>query len=88
MTISFKLCGAPLAKQPTFTLLGDHAFPFDATECEICGLFQIVYDWEAQEPHTLTTDSDAALAGLVLGLGAGVSGQRRKSDDRLLNRCA
>jgi SAM-dependent methyltransferase len=66
MTISCKLCRGSLA-EPTFTLRGNHGLPFDAAECEICGLFQVVYDWNAQEPLTLTTDADAALADPLWG---------------------
>jgi 2-polyprenyl-3-methyl-5-hydroxy-6-metoxy-1,4-benzoquinol methylase len=48
-------------------LRSHHGIPFYATECETCGLFQVVYDWEAEKSLSLTIDADAALAHPLWG---------------------
>jgi SAM-dependent methyltransferase len=65
-SVSCKLCRGELA-QRRCTLRGHHGIPFQAAECETCGLFQVVYDWEAQEALSLTTDADAALVHPLWG---------------------
>ncbi len=61
-----KLCRGSLSER-TYALRGNVGIAFDAAECEICGLFQVVYDWNAKEPLTLTTDADEALADPLWG---------------------
>jgi 2-polyprenyl-3-methyl-5-hydroxy-6-metoxy-1,4-benzoquinol methylase len=65
-TISCKLCRGSLTERK-YALRGNIGIDFDAAECEVCGLFQVVYDWKAKEPLTLSTDADEALADPLWG---------------------
>lgn len=61
-----KLCRGRLSER-TYALRSVDGTAFDAAECEICGLFQVVYAWNAKEPLTLTRDADKALADPLWG---------------------
>jgi SAM-dependent methyltransferase len=61
-----KLCRGRLSGR-RYALLGQGGIAFDAAECEICGLFQVIYDWKAREPPALTTEDDEALSDPLWG---------------------
>jgi 2-polyprenyl-3-methyl-5-hydroxy-6-metoxy-1,4-benzoquinol methylase len=73
-----KLCRGRLS-QYQYRLRSHHGIPFHAAECETCGLFQVVYDWHAQEPLGVTTDADEALAHPLWGSAQELSANESKA---------
>lgn len=77
-SIPCKLCRGILS-QYRYSLRGHHGIPFHAAECESCGLFQVVYDWNAQESLSLTVDADEALAHPLWGASQELAANESKA---------
>lgn len=77
-SISCKLCRGGLSRH-TYCLRGTAGIAFEAAECEVCGLFQVLYDWRAKKPLTLTTDADEALADPLWGSARELAANQSKA---------